>query len=137
MPAPFAAPCESEELKRRIAGMLQAVFADPGRIPEFFTEDYEQVTDGEPSDRARFEAHVRHVAASVRSLEVTVLDAVRQGAAIADRHVVAVTHADGHAAAIEVYLFGTLRNGRLARVNEVTRVLSGDAALRALARSVG
>ncbi|WP_395678934.1 nuclear transport factor 2 family protein [Inquilinus sp.] len=135
MSAPFATPCDADELKRRIAGMLQAVFADPGHIPEFFTDDYEQVTDGEVSDRARFEAHIRHVAGSIRSIEVTVLDAVRQGDAIADRHVVEVVHADGHGAAIEVYLFGTLRDGRLARVNEVTRVLSGDAALQALARA--
>lgn len=135
MPAPFAEPCYSDQLKHRIAGMLRAVFADPGRIPEFFTDDYEQVTDGEVSDRARFEAHIRHVAGSIRSIGVTVLDAVRQDDVLADRHVVEVVHADGQAAAIEVYLFGTLRGGRLARVNEVTRVLSGDAALQALARA--
>ncbi|WP_343712335.1 nuclear transport factor 2 family protein [Inquilinus sp.] len=135
MPAPFADPCDSEALKRRVADMLRAVFTDPGRIPEFFTEDYEQVTDGERSDRAGFEAHIRHVAGSVRSLDVAVLDAVRQGDVIADRHVVEVVHAGGHAAAIEVYLFGTLRGGRLARVNEVTRVLSGDPGLRDLARA--
>ncbi|WP_052121667.1 nuclear transport factor 2 family protein [Inquilinus limosus] len=135
MPAPFADPCDSEALKRRLADMLRAVFADPGRIPEFFTDDYEQVTDGERSDRVRFEAHIRHVAGSIRSIEVTVLDAVRQGDAIADRHVVEVVDADGHGAAIEVYLFGTLRGGRLARVSEVTRVLSGDPGLRDLARA--
>ncbi|MGO4726980.1 MULTISPECIES: nuclear transport factor 2 family protein [unclassified Inquilinus] len=133
----FITPCDGAELKRRIARMLQAVFADPDRIPEFFTDDYEQVTDGEHSDRARFDAHVRHVAGAVRSIAVTVLDAVRQGDAIADRHVVEVTHADGRQAAIEVYLFGILRDGRLAQVNEVTRVLSGTEALRELARAVG
>lgn len=137
MPAPFAEPCDGDALKRRIADMLRAIFADPGRIPEFFTDDYEQVTDGERSDRACFDAHIRHVAGSIRSIEVTVLDAVRQGDAMGDRHVVEVVHADGHAAAIEVYLFGTLRGGRLVRVHEVTRVLSGDAALRELARATG
>jgi len=34
-------------------------------------------------------------------------------------------------------VLGTLRAGRLARVNEVTRVLSGTEALRELARAVG
>jgi hypothetical protein len=133
----FTTPCDGEELKRRIARMLQAVFADPDRIPEFFTDDYAQVTDGEHSDRGRFDSHVRHVGGSVRSIAVTVLDAVRQGDAIADRHVVEVTHADGRQAVIEVYLFGTLRDGRLVRVNEVTRVLSGTEALGELARAVG
>ena len=137
MARPFAAPCQGEELKHRIAVALHSVFRDPDRIPEFFADDYEQVTDGEVSDRARFEAHIRHVAGSIRLISVTVLDAVWQGDAIADRHVVEVVHADGHKAVIEVYLFGTLRGGRLWRVNEITRVLSGDRALRELARAVG
>jgi hypothetical protein len=47
-----------------------------------------------------------------------------------------MVHADGRTATIEVYLFGHLRDGRLWRVNEVTRVLSGDQALRELARAV-
>jgi hypothetical protein len=123
-------------LKHRIAEAMRTVFGDPDRIPEFFADDYAQVTDGEVSDRARFEAHIRHVAGSIRPIKVTVLDAVWQGDAIADRHVVEMVHADGRTATIEVYLFGHLRDGRLWRVNEVTRVLSGDQALRELARAV-
>jgi len=130
---PFASSSQGKALEQAVANMLQEVFSNPGSISEFFTADYEQTSDGRILNRTEFEAHVRHVAGSVRSVHFTVLDAVQQGNVLADRHQVQVTHTDGRRAAIEVYLFGRLREGRLARVHEVTRLLSGDETLQALA----
>lgn len=126
---------EGEALKAQIA-CLGEVFTNPDLIPLLFTEDYEQTTDGKLIHRAEFETHVRHVKASVRSLQFTVLDAVRQGDRLADRHTVEIHYLDNRRAVIEVYLFAELRDGRFARVNEVTRVLSGDEAAQALASAL-
>jgi hypothetical protein len=123
---------DQESLRLEIGHVLQVVFADPDRIPEFFTDDYTQTTNGAVSDRTAFEAYVRHVARTVRSVQFEVLDAARQDATIADRHLVHVTDQNGGRATIEVYLFGTLVDGRLQRVHEATRLLSGEAALEGL-----
>jgi len=134
-PPPFAGICEGEDMKT-LAGNLENVFMNPDLISSLFTEDYEQVTDGKHMDRTEFEAHVRHVKATVQSLRFTVLDAVRQGDRFADRHTVEITHLDGRKAVIEVYLFALLRDGRFARINERTQVLSGDQATQALASAM-
>jgi hypothetical protein len=119
-------------LKLELRRALQQVFADPDQLPGLFTEDYVQTTDGSTSNREEFEAHVRHLAHVVTSLDFEVLDVAQQGSSIADRHLVHVVYQDGRRATIEVFLFGEISAGRLQRVHEVTRVLSGDESLQYL-----
>lgn len=133
IPPAIPADRHGDALKTLLATLLHRAFSDPDRLSELFTEDYEQTTDGTVSDRARFEAHIRHVAALVREIRFTVLDALVQDGVLADRHRVDLLFHDGRETALEVYLFGQLRDGRLARVHEVTRVLIGDSADRAIA----
>jgi hypothetical protein len=67
---------------------------------------------------------------------IEVLEALRVGERIADRHRVTLTKPDGSSSQIEVYLFGTLSSdGRLRRVDEVTRVVVGGVGDAALARA--
>ena len=67
---------------------------------------------------------------------IEVLEALRVGERIADRHRVTLTKSDGSTRKFEVYLFGTLDpDGRLCRVDEVTRVVVGGAGDAALARA--
>lgn len=96
-------------------------------VDRYFTPDYTQRTDGAPSGRDGFIAHVRALRALAAAGSVKVGEAVREGDRIADRHEVTVTRTDGTASRIEVYLFGELAaDGRLRRVDEVTRVIDGD-----------
>jgi hypothetical protein len=54
-------------------------------------------------------------------------EVVREGARIADRHRVTVTKRDGTVSRLEVYLFGEISDdGRLRRVDEISRVVSGS-----------
>ncbi len=123
---------DQQALKLEFRLALERVFADPDRISTLFTDDYVQTTDGSTSDRKAFEEHVRHVARVVRSIRFEVLDVVRQGDSIADRHRVVVVYQDGRSATIEVHLFGEIFGGRLRRVHELTRVVAGDESLKAL-----
>jgi hypothetical protein len=67
---------------------------------------------------------------------IEVLEALRDGDRIADRRRVTVTKRDGTTSQLEVYLFGELaRDGRLRRVDEVSRGSAGDEADSALART--
>ena len=95
-----------------------------------------QRTDGEVTDRAGFVAHVSALRSLVLDGRIEILEALRVGERIADRHRVTVTKLDGSTSEIEVYLFGTLDpEGRLRRVDEVTRVVVGQADDAVLARA--
>jgi hypothetical protein len=105
-------------------------------IERYFSPDYQQCTDGETTDRAGFVAHVRTLRSLVGEGRIEVLEALRVGERIADRHRVTLTKSDGSTSQIEAYLFGTLApDGRLRRVDEVTRVVIGGAGDAALARA--
>jgi hypothetical protein len=105
-------------------------------IDRYFSPDYQQRTDGETTDRAGFAAHIRTLRSLVAEGRIEVLEALRVGERIGDRHRVTLTRTDGTTSEIEVYLFGTLdADGRLLRVDEVSRVVVGGEADAALARA--
>lgn len=133
---PLAALQQGAALRLQLASTLAQVFRDPGNIARIFTEDYVQTTDGKRLDRAEFEAHVRHVAASVRSIRFEVVDAAQQADTLADRHIVEIAFTDGREARLEVYLFARLRDGRIAETHEVTRVMAGDDRAQELASAL-
>lgn len=66
-----------------------------------------------------------------------VIEALRDGGRIADRHRVTVTKRDGTNSQLEVYLFGELaKDGHLRRVDEISRVIAGDEADSVLADQI-
>lgn len=119
-------------LRKELCGALRQVFSDPERIPDLFTENYIQTTNGSMSNRQEFEAHIRHVAGVVQSIDFEVLEVVQQGETIADRHLVHIVYQDGRRATVEVFLFGEISDGRFQQVHEITRLVSGDESLQGL-----
>jgi len=123
------------------AVLAQVCFGDEATYPleatidRYFTPDYQQRTDGEVVGRDGFAAHIRALRALAAGGSVTVLEALRDGNRVADRHQVTVTKRDGSTSQLEVYLFGELASdGRLRRVDEVSRIVDGDQADSGLAR---
>jgi hypothetical protein len=116
---------------------MKTVFQDPDVIPNFFTDDYAQTTDGTTIDREGFEKHVRHIAGLVKSIDFEVLDAIQQGDTIAHRHLVHLVFPNEKKATTEVFLFGNISDGRLRRVHELTRSLDEDEKLQKLASETG
>jgi len=121
------------ELKNLLHSMYQEIFANPDAAPRFFSEDYVQTTDGRTLSYSEFIEHIRHVISVTERIEIEVVDVIRDGNRIADRHTVRWTRKDGTRSLLEVYLFGTLTNGRFTRVIEATRLIEGDESSRALA----
>jgi len=124
------------ELKGLLRDMYREIFANPDSAPRFFSEDYAQTTDGHSISYAEFIEHIHHVISVTERIEIEVVDVIRDGNRIADRHTVKLIHKDGTNSLLEVYLFGTLHNGRFTRVIETTRLIEGNEASRALATEV-
>ena len=124
------------ELKNMLRDMYQEIFANPNDVSRFFSEDYVQTTDGHSLRYSEFIEHIRHVIAVTDRIEVDVVDVIRDGDRIADRHTVKLTRKDGTRALLEVYLFGTLYSGRFTRVIETTRLVEGGESSRDLASEV-
>jgi hypothetical protein len=104
-------------------------------IDRYFTPDYQQRTDGELVGRDGFAAHIRALRGLAADGRVQVREAIGQGDRIADRHEVTVTRQDGTTTRLEVYLFGEFASdGRLRRVDEISRVIDGDQRDAGLAR---
>jgi hypothetical protein len=96
-------------------------------IDRYFTPDYTQRTDGEIASRAGFAEHIAALRALTAHGSVTVCEVVVDGNRIADRHEVTVTRHDGSTSQLEVYLFGEVgSDGRLRRVDEITRAINGN-----------
>jgi hypothetical protein len=104
-------------------------------IDRYFTPDYQQRTDGQLTDRDGFARHIRALRALAAQGSVRVREVLLDGNRIADRHEVTVARQDGTTSRIEVYLFGELApDGRLRRVDEISRVIEGDQDAARLAR---
>ena len=102
-------------------------------VEEFFHPTYTQVTDGVASNYNEFVEHIAHLRGLIASGEVTVMEMVQEGRRVADRHTITIEKRDGSTTSFEVLLIGELADdGRLLRVVETTRQLTGDAADAAL-----
>lgn len=124
------------------AALGEVCFGDENRYPleatvdRYFSPDYQQRTDGELVDREGFVEHIRALRALVAEGQVEVLEVVLQRRRVADRHRVTVTKRDGTRSQLEVFLFGEFADdGRLCRVDEMSRVLAGSGEDAALARA--
>ncbi|MDV3123479.1 nuclear transport factor 2 family protein [Mycobacterium sp. 21AC1] len=105
-------------------------------VARHFTDDYQQRTDGELSDRTGFVEHIAHLRSIVEHVDITVNDEFEDGSRYADRHLVRVLKRDGATVTQEVYLFGTrAADGRFSFVDEVTLMLDGDATDREMGRA--
>ncbi|EGS2006080.1 MULTISPECIES: nuclear transport factor 2 family protein [Enterobacter] len=121
--------------REKMACLLTRLFNGDIDPAEVFTPDYQQVTDGHALDYRGFIQHLNHVRSQIRAIAFTVAEIACHDELLADRHIVTVTYPDGRQAEIEVYLFAALREGKIWRIHEVTRALSGDVSDRTLAHA--
>ena len=82
---------------------------------------------------AEFVGHLDHVRTQTNGITFRVEQACCTPHLLADRHIVTVSKTDGETSEIEVYLFARLREGKIWRIDEVTRVIKGDHADKSLA----
>lgn len=129
------ADADNAAQREKMACLLTRLFNGDIDPAEVFTPDYQQVTDGHTLDYRGFIQHLSHVSSQIRTIAFTVAEIACHDKLLADRHIVTVTYPGGRQAEIEVYLFATLREGKIWRIHEVTRALNGDASDRTLAHA--
>lgn len=112
---------------------LNDLFAGKLAPAEIFSADYQQHTDGNTLDYEGFIQHLNHVRAQVSRIAFRVEQACCTPHMLADRHRVTITKTNGQTSDIEVYMFARLRDGKIWRIDEVTRVIKGDHADKSLA----
>jgi len=104
----------------------EAGFPLDATLDRYFSPDFRQCVDGVSLSRAEFAQHIRLLRQRLRSGRIEVIEALRDGRRIADRHTVHAWRHDGGEVRAEVLLFGELAaDGRICRVDEVTRLLAG------------
>ncbi|ELW1648467.1 nuclear transport factor 2 family protein [Enterobacter oligotrophicus] len=126
---------DSVTLRQKTEAFLTALFTGNLDPAEVFSPDYQQYTDGNLLDFPGFVQHLSHVRLHTRSVTFRVVQACCNDTLLADRHIVTVVYPGGNQAEIEVYMFAALREGKICRIDEVTRLISGEMSDRALAHA--
>ncbi|MCX4027088.1 hypothetical protein H0A36_21360 [Endozoicomonas sp. SM1973] len=120
-------------LKSCLEKMYTEVFHNPQQINHFFAKDYTQYADGEILNLTEFKKHVEIVRNKVSDINFEVTEAAKSEDTISDRHLVNLELHSGEKAVIEIIQISKLKNGKIHELHELSRVISGDKALKALA----
>ncbi|UMR32377.1 nuclear transport factor 2 family protein [Massilia sp. MB5] len=92
---------------------------------KYFDPDYVQVVDGKTLDYAEATHHFGIVRDKMTSLRITINDFVADGDTIAESHIVDGETKDGEIVQFEVIAITRLKDGRIWRLNELTRQIKG------------
>lgn len=119
---------------------LQSVTADPAhsqqQIPRWFSPDYQQQVDGNRLNYEQFIAHMATLKTITRSMTLHVDAIAANGNSVLTHHRVGVIKQNGESSQIEVFAHFQLREGRIIRCDELTRLLAGDPADAALGQRI-
>lgn len=111
---------------------LHTIISDPVHSPEqiarWFSPDYQQQVDGNVLDYGRFLVHMATLKAHTRRMTIEVKAIADSGDTVLTHHQVSVTKQDGQTSLIEVFAHFQLREGKIVRCDELTRLLTGDPA---------
>lgn len=92
---------------------------------KYFDPDYVQVVDGKTLGYAEATRHFAIVRDKMKSLRIVIDDFVANGDTIAERHTVYGETRDGEIVEFEVIAITHLKDGRIWRLNELTRQTKG------------
>lgn len=124
---------DQRELRQHLQGLLTSLFRGELSPEALFSTDYVQSTDGNTLNYIEFLQHLNHVRSRISDIAFSVEQACCHSQLLADRHIVTVTWPDNKQTGIEVYMFAQLREGKICRIDEITRVISGNTQDKSLA----
>ena len=119
-----------DEARALIEGALASLL-DPQQgaeeLSRYFAPSYVQIVDGKSLDYDGFIDHARTLKKSLRKGRATIETIVVDGSTIADIHVVDAEKTNGDTIQVKVIAFFTVADGRIVRVDQLTRMLRGGA----------
>lgn len=120
-------------LCQRLQALLTSLFTGELNPEALFSADYVQSTDGNTLNYDEFLQHLKHVRSQISHIVFRVEQACCNAQLLADRHIVTVSWPDNKKTEIEVYMFAQLHEGKICRIDEITRVISGNIEDKSLA----
>lgn len=96
------------------------------QLKRFLTPDYLQKVDGRTLMLEDFLTHATALRRTLKALEITIEQIVCQQNSAATVHIARAEHPSGRISHIKVIAFFKIRDGRIALVDELTRVLEGS-----------
>jgi hypothetical protein len=116
-------------IRARLEDLFRDLF-DPNtpaeRLTRHLTDDYRQDVDGRTLDLSGFVAHARALKSTLAEAAVSFETVIGDERRAASLHVVSGRKLDGTTVRVRVYAFFEFADGRVRRVDEVTRLLEGE-----------
>lgn len=120
------------DLKVCLETMYTDVFNDSKYIDNYFSKEYMQYADGETLNLKEFKKHIDIVKNKVKNISFNVMEASKSNNTFSDRHLVSLQLHNGKKAEIEIIQISKIKNGQIYELHELSRVISGDKALKTL-----
>lgn len=112
---------------------LEEVFhavCNPDASPEvtgrYFTDDFVHIVDDTVLDRAEFEAHLATVKADFTNMSFDFTTVIAEGDRVADVHLFHATRKGGGRMTMKFIGVYTMRDGKIARFEELSRLMEGE-----------
>ena len=118
----------NNDAKTYIEQMFQALFASDATaadVSRYITDDFVQVADEHVRDRLAFDAHLEALRADVSDVSFEFTTVFAEGDQICDIHTARGTGKDGEPFALKLIATYTLRDGKVARIEEMSCLLNG------------
>ena len=105
--------------------VLEAPSLDEKIVSDYVSPRYVQNVDGVTLDYADFIAHMRKQKSVLAALSVEFVAMVEENATVFTHHIVDAEKKDGSRLRVQVLAQFVIRDGKLLRCDELTRLLSG------------
>jgi ketosteroid isomerase-like protein len=117
---------ETKQLIRKAFAALTDFQNAAEDVAGFFSDDYVQIVDGKQLDRRGFVEHVLALRSHLSSLEIDIERIVADDVSAATVHLVTATRRTGETSTIKVVAFYEIRDGKIALIDELSRVVHGS-----------
>lgn len=117
---------------KQVVKQMFQVFANvnskPSEFSKYMSSDYVQNADGHTLNYQGFLTHVTGLHSAMKSIHFTFDQIVAEGDVVATHHIAHGMKKDGQPVKTEFFAFFTLKNHKIVRCTEVSRMLIGTAA---------
>lgn len=92
---------------------------------KYFSEEYIQVVDGKQIDFNQFFAHLQVLEQATQSITITIKSIAEGDGCVHTQHLAKAIKNDGSISEFEVFACFQIKNGKIVRCEELTRMIKG------------
>lgn len=99
---------------------------DVNNFSNYLSKDFVQISDGNKIDYQQFLIHVKSIRSHVNNINFKFEQIIADGDLVATHHIANGTKSDGKQVTTEFFAIFTLKNGKIIKCEEVSRMIEGD-----------